>query len=77
MTLFDRYAQRLRAESPVALATVIDGPNVGAKLLVEPDAGAGPAVMGTLGHPELDRVVRRDVLAELEAARSGIRHYGF
>ncbi len=32
--------------------------------------------MGTLGHPELDRVVARDALAELEAARSGIRHYG-
>jgi xanthine dehydrogenase accessory factor len=71
VTLFDRYAQRLRAKSPVALATVIDGPNVGAKLLVEPDDA-----MGTLGHPELDRVVRRDALAELEAARSGIRHYG-
>jgi xanthine dehydrogenase accessory factor len=51
---------------------VIDGPNVGAKLLVEPDAAA----QGSLGHPELDRVVARDALAELEAARSGIRHYG-
>ena len=72
MTLFDRYAERLRAAAPVALATVIDGPNVGAKLLVEPDA----SVTGSLGHPELDRVVARDALAELEAARSGIRHYG-
>jgi xanthine dehydrogenase accessory factor len=80
VTLFDRYAQRLRASSPVALATVVDGPNVGAKLLIEPDAeqnaGVDPAATGTLGHPELDRVVRRDALAELEAARSGIRHYG-
>ncbi len=71
-TLFERYADALRAEQPVALATVVDGPHVGAKLLVTPD---GPAE-GSLGHPELDRVVARDTLAELEAARSGIRHYG-
>ncbi len=37
----------------MALATVIDGPNVGAKFLVGP--AASPS--GTLGHPELDRVV--------------------
>lgn len=72
MTLFERYASRLRAKEPTALATVIDGPNTGAKLLVTPD---GPPE-GSLGHPELDRVVARDALAELEAARSGIRHYG-
>jgi xanthine dehydrogenase accessory factor len=72
VTLFDRYAERLRSSAPVALATVIDGPHVGAKLLVEPDA----APEGSLGHPELDRVVARDALAELEAARSGTRHYG-
>jgi xanthine dehydrogenase accessory factor len=70
--LFDRYAALLRSESPVALATIIEGPNLGSKLLIEPDAE--PA--GSLGHPELDRVVARDARAELEAARSGIRHYG-
>jgi xanthine dehydrogenase accessory factor len=70
--LFDRYAEYLRSASPIALATVIDGPDVGAKLLVEPDGD----VHGTLGHPELDRVVARDALAELEAARSGVRNYG-
>jgi xanthine dehydrogenase accessory factor len=70
--LFERYAERLRSESPVALATVIDGPDIGAKLLVEPDGTA----TGSLGHPELDRVVTRDALAELEAARSGVRNYG-
>jgi xanthine dehydrogenase accessory factor len=71
-SLFDRYAAALRAATPVALATVIDGPNVGAKLLVEP----GQPPTGSLGHPELDRVVTRDALAELEAARSGVRNYG-
>ncbi len=72
MTIFDTYAEHLRDASPVALATVIEGPHVGAKLLVATDREP----LGSLGHPELDRVVARDALAELEAARSGVRHYG-
>ncbi len=31
---------------------------------------------GTLGNPDLDRVVERDARGELAAGRSGIRHYG-
>ena len=38
MTIYTELAARIRAQSPVALTTVIDGPNVGSKLLVEPDA---------------------------------------
>lgn len=72
MSIFDDLRERLRAEQPVALATVIEGDHVGAKLLVVPDRPP----TGTLGHPELDRVVGRDALAELEAGRSGVRHYG-
>jgi len=72
VTLFETLSARLRDEQPVALATVIDGPHVGGKLLVTPDDGP----QGSLGHPELDRVVARDALAELEAGRSGVRHYG-
>ena len=72
MSMYERLAARIRAEAPVALATVVAGPNVGAKLLIEP---GGPPT-GTLGDAELDRVVARDALAELEAARSGVRHYG-
>ena len=72
MTIYDQLRDRIRAEEPVALATVIDGPARGAKLLVAP----GALVAGTLGDPDLDRVVGRDALAELEAARSGVRHYG-
>ena len=49
MTLFDRYAQRLRTKSPVALATVIDGPNVGAKLLIEPDDFIGRRMGAQIG----------------------------
>ena len=32
--------------------------------------------LGTLGDPDLDRVVARDALGELEAGRTGTRHYG-
>ncbi|MDQ3470294.1 MAG: XdhC/CoxI family protein [Actinomycetota bacterium] len=70
--LYETLRTRIRDSAPVALATVIDGPRRGAKLLVVPDG----APAGTLGDPELDRVVARDALAELEAARSGGRHYG-
>ena len=71
-SIFEQYEALLRSESPVALATVIEGPDVGTKLLVQPAA----APIGSLGHPELDRVVARDAVAELEAARSGVRSYG-
>jgi xanthine dehydrogenase accessory factor len=72
MSLYEHLEQRLRAQQPVALATIVDGPGVGGKLLVTTDGDP----QGTLGHPELDRVVHRDALAELEAGRSGVRHYG-
>jgi xanthine dehydrogenase accessory factor len=71
--IYDALAAAIRAEEPVALVTVIDGPTgAGAKLLVR--TGAEP--IGTLGDAELDRVAHRDALAELEAGRSGVRHYG-
>ena len=72
MTLYETWRDAVRAEQPVALATVIEGPGLGSKLLVRP--GAEP--VGTLGDPDLDRVAGRDALAELEAGRTGVRHYG-
>lgn len=73
--LFERFSALVRAETPVALATVIEGPGVGAKLLVYRDDG-GEHVEGSLGHPDLDRVATRDAAGELEAGRTGVRHYG-
>ena len=70
--IYEQLRDRIRSSSPVALATVIGGPGVGGKLLVEPDGTS----LGSLGDPELDRIVRRDSLAELEAGRTGVRHYG-
>lgn len=71
-SIYASLAAAIRDEEPVALVTVIDGGAVGSKLLVRPDM---PPI-GSLGHDELDRVAHRDALAELEAGRSGVRHYG-
>ena len=71
-SLYDDLAAAVRADQPVALATVIAGPGAGGKLLVHP--GAPP--VGSLGDPDLDRVVARDALGELAAGTSAVRHYG-
>jgi xanthine dehydrogenase accessory factor len=70
--VFDELKRAIRAEQPVALATVVDGPGVGAHLLLQP----GGEPLGTLGDPDLDRVVARDALGELQSGRTGVRHYG-
>jgi xanthine dehydrogenase accessory factor len=76
VTIYERLREALGAERPVALATVIERPDgqagVGAKVLVEADGSA----VGTLGDPDLDRVVARDAAGELSAGTSGIRRYG-
>jgi xanthine dehydrogenase accessory factor len=68
---FERVAAAIDAETPVALATVVGGPDAG-RALVAVDG----VVAGTLGDEGLDRVVARDVAAELDAGTSGVRHYG-
>ena len=74
MTIYETLRDAIRAEEPVALATVIEGPaeQLGAKLLVRPDQ---PPV-GSLGDPDLDRVVARDTIGELAAGITATRHYG-
>src|SRR5919199_5778526 len=72
MTVYEALRDALRAERPVVLATMVDGPQPGAKLLVGPDLPA----MGSLGDTDLDRVVARDALGELAAGLTGTRHYG-
>jgi xanthine dehydrogenase accessory factor len=72
----------LRAEEPVALATVIElasvgtGPQsrpvLGTKIVVRPDCDP----VGSLGEPGLDRVVVRDVQGALDTGRSVTRRYG-
>jgi xanthine dehydrogenase accessory factor len=72
VSVYDELAASIRDRRPVALATVIDGPAVARHLLVRSDGTTN----GSLGDADLDRVVARDTLAELEAGRSGVRHYG-
>jgi xanthine dehydrogenase accessory factor len=70
--VYSTLAARIRAEQPVGLATIVAGPGLGLRLLISPDC----TPEGSLGNAELDRIVARDGLAELEAGRSGVRHYG-
>ena len=77
--LFAELHRALVADEPVVLATVTDvdvstamGTVLGAKLVVRP--GTDP--LGTLGAPELDRVVARDALAALDVGATTTRHYG-
>ena len=72
MSVFEVLRDVLRADEPVALVTVVEGLRPGAKLLVRP----GHEPVGGLGDPELDRVVARDALAELESGLTVTRHYG-
>jgi xanthine dehydrogenase accessory factor len=71
--IYERLAEALRDNRPVAIATVIEGPNCGAKLLLSTDHDD---VVGSLGDPDLDRVVTRDALGELAAGVTIVRHYG-
>jgi xanthine dehydrogenase accessory factor len=71
-SLYEVLRESLVNEVPVSLTTVIDGPHLGAKLLIRPHEEP----LGSLGDPELDRVVTRDARAELESGTTGVRHYG-
>ena len=78
--LYHELQLSLRASEPVALATVIAGPadRLGATMLLRPGPTPAdrPVVVGSLGDDELDRVVLRDALGELQVGRIGTRHYG-
>jgi xanthine dehydrogenase accessory factor len=61
----------LEAHEPVALATVISGGHLGARLAVWPDR-----VAGTLGVAGLDAAVTDDARGMLAQGATGQRHYG-
>ena len=69
--IWDELKNALANEQPVVLATEVDGPRAGAKLLITPDE-----TRGSLGDPDLDRVVARDARGMLESGLTGTRHYG-
>jgi xanthine dehydrogenase accessory factor len=72
ISLYAELSAALREQRPVALVTVIDGPGTGSKLLVLTDQPP----RGSLGDPDLDRVVARDAEGELAAGLTRVRRYG-
>ncbi len=71
MSLWDTLREAVEREHPVALATVVAGANLGAKLLLDAEGMR----LGTLGDPALDDRVRADALALLDAERNETRSY--
>jgi xanthine dehydrogenase accessory factor len=63
--------ESVAANEPVAVATVIAGGELGARLAVWPDR-----VAGTLGAAGLDAAVTDDARGMLEQGGTGQRHYG-
>lgn len=64
--LFDTLTEAIKTGKLVAVATVIAGPGLGAKMLVWPNG----ETLGSLGNPGLDIEVRRRVLELLAAQRT-------
>jgi xanthine dehydrogenase accessory factor len=71
-------AAAVRADGPVAVATVIDGPGVvGARRVIWPADLVAPGDVGTLGSGErLDAAVDDDVRGMLAQGVTGVRRYG-
>jgi xanthine dehydrogenase accessory factor len=69
--IFDRLRQAISEQRGIALATVIAGESLGAKLLIDPASES----LGSLGESSLDAQVRDDALALLDAEKSEARTY--
>ena len=69
--LLRRWHTALAEQSPVAIATVIEGPGLGNKLLVSPEDH-----VGTAGNEELDKAVIEAARGLLEGGRTETRHFG-
>jgi xanthine dehydrogenase accessory factor len=65
------WHEALATQSPVAVATLVEGPNVGGKLLVAPEE-----YVGTVGNEDLDRAVVEAARGMLESGRTGMIHFG-
>lgn len=85
--IYNALAKAIQAETPVALATIIEGKNIGAKLLVVRDVGNGEKsknadkseraeIIGSWDDPDLEHAVISDAKGSLETGKSGTFHYG-
>jgi xanthine dehydrogenase accessory factor len=66
-----RWHEALATQSPVALATLVEGPLVGGKMLVTPEEH-----VGTAGNEDLDRAVVEAARGMLEGGQTGMTHFG-
>ncbi|MDB5026376.1 MAG: putative sulfurylase large subunit, molybdopterin cytosine dinucleotide biosynthesis [Candidatus Eremiobacteraeota bacterium] len=71
MTLFERLAEALHADRPVALVTRLDGAHAGAKLLVSDDDS-----FGDLGTPGLNVAASGEARALLAVGENALRTFG-
>ena len=71
MSILERWHAALVGQSPVAIATVIQGPGTGGKVLVSPEDHVGSA-----GNEDLDRAIIEGARAMLEGGKTGTAHYG-
>jgi len=73
VSLLARWHALLRDQSPVAIATVIEGPGgtLGGKMLVTPDDHEGGA-----GNEDLDRAIVEAARGLLEGGKTETRHFG-
>jgi xanthine dehydrogenase accessory factor len=73
VSILERWHAALREQSPVAMATVIEGPeaSLGGKLLVTPDDHEGSA-----GNEDLDRAIVEAARGLLEGGKTETRHFG-
>jgi xanthine dehydrogenase accessory factor len=69
--LLKRWHGALAEQSPAAVATVVEGPHLGGKLLVTPEDHVGSS-----GDEELDRAVVEAARGMLEGGRTGTIHFG-
>jgi xanthine dehydrogenase accessory factor len=71
--LLSRWHSALTEQSPVAIATVIQGPvgTFGGKILVSPEDHTG-----TAGDDDLDRAIVEGARGMLEGGKTGTVHYG-
>jgi xanthine dehydrogenase accessory factor len=71
--LLSRWHAALAEQSPVAIATVIQGPtgSLGGKILVSPEDHTG-----TAGNDDLDRAIVEGARGMLEGGKTGTVHYG-
>jgi xanthine dehydrogenase accessory factor len=69
--LLKRWHAALLEQSPAAIATIIEGPGTGGKMLVTPEDQVGSS-----GNGDLDRAIVEAARGMLEGGRTGTIHFG-